>query len=399
MDLLGRYYTQQLFSDLLVSQISIEEPATILDLGAGDGALLKSAVSRWLKASFIATDIDTRSIYALTGSFPNVQIHHVDSLHTGLPQQLRISVGSVDVAVCNPPYLRLKSIKPYTSLLEKAGLPLCKKINFVTSDIVFLAQNLTLLKPTGQLGIILPDSLLTGHEFRLMRQNLLENHKLSRIIQLPENIFPKTEALTHILLIEKGSTTNGHVEIVQADSAGHCEQPLTIAAHRLIERMDHKFHLHFRSQASANPSAPTLASLNPEIRRGLVENRVLRGRRISQIHTTTLIHGCIDLCFAKPLGRKTAAKHMTAQPGDILLARVGRGCIGKVSLVTQGEAVISDCIYRIRVQPEYREPLFRLFASPEGQQWFKARSHGVCAKVISKTDLLQFPLTRLEASI
>jgi type I restriction enzyme M protein len=392
MDLLGRYYTSNLFSNLLVSNITVENPSVILELGAGGGALLDAAVKRWINASFFATDIDGESIANIKSKLPFVNLFHDNSLSLQISRKIRHLTGGADVAICNPPYLRLKDMKQYNELLVAAKLPLCKDLNFITSDIIFLAQNLTLLKTNGQLGIILPDSLITGREFIAFRQTLLENHSVSKIIQLPENIFPKTEALTHIVFIEKDTQTTDYIEILKAQRDGSCIDKVSVPSSLLVERMDFKYHAHIRSTATIAQKIATLGDFSPEIRRGSLEQKELRQLGISQVHTTTLKHANKEIVFKRRLGKKYSEKYVVAQPGDILLARVGRGCMGKVSMVKEGEAVLSDCLYRIRVAGGVEGKVFSALCSPQGQEWIKALSHGVCAKVLSKSDLLKFPI-------
>lgn len=78
-----------------------------------------------------------------------------------------------------------------------------------------------------------------------------------------------------------------------------------------------------------------------------------------------------------------------AGPGDILISRVGKRCIGKVVMVKRGYIPFSDCIYRLEV-PEYIDKSFNSLITKRGQSWLQAYAHGVCAKVISKADLLKF---------
>ncbi len=400
MDLLGRYYTNNLFSDLLVSNITVDTPSKILELGAGDGSLLKAAVNRWINASFFATDIDSKSIASLKTTLPFVNLLQDNSLNSALPRELKKIVGEIDVAICNPPYLRLKENKEYQKLFDKACLPLCKSLNFITSDIIFLAQNLTLLKKDGQLGIILPDSLITGKEFTNFRRTLLENHSVSKIIELPENIFPKTEALTHIIFIEKQASTKSHIEIFKAEIDGRCTDKISVNSSFLEERMDYKYHSHLKSYNHLDTTKiKTLNDFSPEIKRGSIEQKKLQALDIPQIHTTTLKHGNPSLAFEKKLSKNYSEKYVVAKPGDILLARVGRGCIGKVSMVKKGEAILSDCVYRIRVKKGEERKIFRAICSEKGQEWLKAISHGVCAKVLSKPDLLNFPIFLSEIEI
>ena len=58
MDLLGRYYTEQKISELLVNQLDIEFPNHILDLGVGNGSLLNAAFLKWENAYYTAVDIE-----------------------------------------------------------------------------------------------------------------------------------------------------------------------------------------------------------------------------------------------------------------------------------------------------------------------------------------------------
>ena len=62
-------------------------------------------------------------------------------------------------------------------------------MSVVTSDVIFLLHNLRLLKKGGTLGIILPDGLITGKKFQILRQSLLSNHRIEAVIQLPDNSF------------------------------------------------------------------------------------------------------------------------------------------------------------------------------------------------------------------
>ena len=220
MDNLGRYYTQELFSKLLISQFRQESPSSIIDIGVGGGSLIKAASDRWKYANFYAADIDKTMIPRTRSELPFINIYYANSLSKDIEKIIGLKIGTVDIAVCNPPFLSLKNNKKYHQLLEDANLKECISLKRLTSDIVFLAQNLRLLKDKGELGIILPDSLITSHDFEIFRQSLLINHSIRNIIELPEKIFPKTEARTHILILEKGSSTIKNVRLYISDKKG-----------------------------------------------------------------------------------------------------------------------------------------------------------------------------------
>ncbi|PWV53255.1 N-6 DNA methylase [Chitinophaga sp. S165] len=391
MDHLGRYYTQSLFSDLLISQITYNNPDTVLELGVGRGSLLRAAKSKWVDANFVAADIDLRSVEKIKHEFPEVKIVQVNSLSSSISERLKLYVGNIDVAICNPPYLNITRTAYHDKIFSKAKLSKCRELRILTSDAVFLAQNLSFLKEGGQMGIIVPDTLITGQEFKILRESLVENHTIKSIIELPTNIFPKTEAKTHILFLEKG---NGdlfqNVELYKADRFGKCIDLTLVSGEKLIDRMDFNFHSFHLNRRTVDTNSTTLESIGCEIKRGRLENKYLKAQAYPYIHTTSLEHGNPGLVIKGKIPQKILKSSLYAEPGDILLARVGKGCIGKVSMVRGGNALLSDCIYRIRVAPKYREMVFNCLASTEGQQSLKAISRGVCAKVLSLSDLMKF---------
>lgn len=393
MDHLGRYYTQSLFSDLLISQITYNNPDTILELGVGGGSLLRAAKSKWIDANFIAADIDLRSVEKIMGEFPEVKIIKGNSLSSSISERLKLYVGNIDVAICNPPYLNINRTAFHEKIFSKAKLSRCKDLRILTSDAVFLAQNLSFLKKGGQMGIILPDTLITGQDFKILRESLVENHTIKRIIELPTNIFPKTEAKTHILILEKGNgNLSQNVELYKADKSGKCIDVTIASGDKLINRMDFNFHSFHLNGRVINRQEATLESMGCEIKRGRLENKYLKSQKHPYIHTTNLEHGNSHLTVKGKIPQKLLSKSLCAEEGDILLARVGRGCIGKVSMVGNGNALLSDCIYRLRVAPKYRDIVFKSLVSLEGQLSLKAIARGVCAKVLSLNDLRNFKI-------
>jgi type I restriction enzyme M protein len=366
MDKLGRYYTADAFSNLLINQFSNETPKSIIDLGVGGGSLIKAAINRWVNASYFAVDIDKKSIFNLQNELPFVNSFHLNTLQVEISDKLKLPKGAADIAICNPPYLKIKNKVSYDSLFDEAKLSQCKNLKILTSDMIFLAKNLQLLKDNGELGIILPDSLLTGKDYIHLRSAILKEHNLKAVIELPERIFSRTEALTHILLIEKSGESKSKTPLFLADKTGQIIDEIEVRSSLLNERMDFKYHLFNKTHKELKDSGDFF------------------------VHTTDIISKKANQALKNHV--KKNSKYLLTQKGDILLARVGRGCTGKVCLISRGKAPISDCVYRIRVASKYRYKVWNSLVSDMGQNWLKANCHGVCAKVISKNDLLRFPL-------
>jgi tRNA1(Val) A37 N6-methylase TrmN6 len=388
MNDLAQFNTNGIFSQLLVRQITQTNPVTIIDLGVGDGSLTRAAVERWRNANFYAVDIDRKCTAKIERDFPFVKVNNLNSLIISLDKKLVLNRGTIDVALCNPPYLQLQHQLKYSKMLIHADLDRCIELKKITSDILFLAQNLQFLRNGGELGIILPDSLVTGHEFRIFRENLLAKHKVKGIIELPDKVFLKTEARTHILLIEKGGQTAPIIPVYRANNNGECTDVIEIPSPKLVHRMDFGFHLW--QIKNSTPTKRTLNDIGAEIKRGTVYNCILKKTRQPFFHTTNFKSGSPSNS-SNQIGA-SYKKQVTAKRGDIIIARVGKRCLNKVMMVKSKEFIISDCIYRIRVDLKFRKLVFQAFNSCSGQEWIKSNAHGVCAQVISKIDLFNFPV-------
>ncbi|MCU0286948.1 MAG: N-6 DNA methylase [Acidobacteria bacterium] len=388
MEPLGRFYTTDPISQLLVSRFSQDSPRHILDIGAGDGSLLNAAYNRWQNATFHAADIDPASIATISLHLPFVRLQKVDGLSPGLNRKMSLKVNSVDIAICNPPYLRAKNTNETMKILREAGFLNSLQLKRLTSDIIFLAQNLLLLKEGGELGIILPDSIFSGHEFTCLREDIITNNKINAVIQLPDKIFSKTEARTHILLLEKNGKPNRLTALYQADNLGKLTAPLYISMEQAVKRMDYSYYCWKNQQKHAGAHSH-LGDLGVEIKRGRSSKKVLQNSGIKFFHTSSFP---VSSLFVK-LESHYIPGEVMAESGDILISRVGKRCIGRVAVVESGAQVISDCVYRLRTQLEYKETIWKALVSPEGKQWFQANAHGVCARCLSKKNLLTFPIS------
>ena len=373
---------------MMVSLFQQDTPNRVIDLGVGHGSLLYAAYNRYNKADFYAADIDKKVISKISEQLPFVNALHIDGLSKGLSKQMKLKIGSVDIAVCNPPYYRLDKTTELKDLFNKIGLKNSTKLIKFTSDIVFLAQNLQMLKKGGELGIILPDSAFTGHEFAVLREDLLTNHNIRGIIQLPDKIFKKTEARTHILLMEKCGQIQKRIPIYQSDFFGNIGEAVNISTDDLLYRMDHSYYA-WKELNKYSDDIMTLGDLNVAIKRGHKTKKYLQGKNIPFFHTTSFPS---DIKTKINLKNSPVFDDVSTEPGDILIARVGKRCIGKVAMVNSGNQVISDCVYRVRAPKKHRSRIFRELISDKGQQWLRIIAHGVCAQVISKRDLLHFPL-------
>ncbi|MBZ0093292.1 MAG: SAM-dependent methyltransferase [Sulfuricellaceae bacterium] len=305
-----------------------------------------------------------------------------------LPAKLGLEEGQADVAVCNPPYLPATDIPGVHEILRAVDLHQCVSAKRVTTEIVFIAQNLRLLRPGGELAVIVPDGLATHHHYADLRQALCECHGLYRVIQLPDRFFAQTEARTHILYLRKQAGTANEIRLAGAATDGGLTEDVVISPSLARTRLDYSFHSY---AAAYNSTVITLRDLGAEVMRGLFTHKECQSDKLPFFHTTD---------FKRfPKGRVAypiyadLAERWTAQAGDFLIPRVGARCLHYSARVVSGHPVMTDCVYRIRVAPQWRQAVWKALSSTEGIRWRQQAGHGVCARVLSKEMLLEFPVS------
>lgn len=400
----GRYYTSPEVSRSLIERISVPKPKLVLELGSGSGALCAAAASRWQDARLITVDTDKCASKRPSAHSPGRYAQHShfvhDALDQNLPSKVGLRLGTVDVAVCNPPYIRPRWRAGFGSILEDAGLSgALTSLHDAGADLLFLAQNLRLLRRKGKLGLILPDGLVTAERFAGVRRVLLRQHLIEQVVQLPRGVFKGTEAQTYLAVLSKMAGETDQLTLREMGPDGQVSSAVDVPQELAAKRMDYSFH----AQASSGQRLKggyrrmLLGDALTDLIRGSICSSEIEGFPTPVFHLGD---------FAKPAGENAirivpkrftlsdrAAKMVSqnarlAWPGDILLARVGRNLQDRLALVVHGPCVISDCIFALRATDEHRERLYMFLDSDGGRHLLAASAHGVAARFLSKRNLL-----------
>ena len=392
-DPLGRYYTSNIVGRTLVCKMNLESPKIIMDLGVGDGALSLEAAKLWSAARFVTVDIDNDIKHR--NSIVNNYHHTHDVLSSQLHTQIGLALESVDGAICNPPYIRPSWQNDFAEILEDAGLSgAFSSIHDVSADILFIAQNLRFLRPSGRLGLILPDGVIAGQKYTQLRKILLTQHKIERVIELPRRIFRKTDAKAHIVILTKKEKSDEPVIIERMGSDGSLSSPLYIPISTAIRRLDYSY---LESQQLVNSTTRfLLGDVCNVLSRGQLSSVDVRGSTVKIFHSTDFPPITDNLCPAVPKifliskAISTTLNTVIAQAGDILMCRVGRNLEQKICYVPKGNVALSDCVYKLQVKKECRQAVMDYLCGDTGRSRLNALAHGVGAKYLSKVDLLNF---------
>ena len=401
----GRYYTSPIVSRSLIERIDVATPELLLELGSGSGSLCTAAATRWRDAKLVTVDVDQNALRAPDGGKLESARRHShfvhDVLDSALSDKIGLALGTVDVAVCNPPYIRPRWRSDFGKILEDAGLSgALASIHDAGADLLFLAQNLRLLRKHGKLGLILPDGLITADRFSGVRETLLRQHRVEQVVQLQRGVFKGTEAQTYLVVLSKNAGETNQVVLRHMGVDGQLSAPIEILQDAAVKRLDFNFH----ARAVA-PQSKVEGEMQMTVRQVLTE--VVRGTICSSaiLNFPTPVFHLGD--FSKPSGEhavrivpkrfalgKQIAQKMSknarlALPGDILLARVGRSLEERLALVVHGPCIISDCIFALRTTGEHRERLYRFFESDLGRHALASSAHGVAARFLSKHNLFE----------
>lgn len=391
-DPLGRYYTNSAVGSLLVKSMRLACPNTVVDLGAGDGVLVGEAAKVWKSSRFITVDIDTNARSAMLPQLDSHKFtHHItDVLDFTLTERLGLQKVGADAALCNPPYLRPKWNKHFFEILEDAGLShIFSRMSELPADLLFIAQNLRLLRDNGRLGLILPDSIISGEKFMSFRKTLVQKHRVERVIELPRRIFRKTDAKAHILVLAKNGKTSDLITIQRLNENGVLSKQLKFPADYAEKRLDYSYIVQARHYDSFE--LRKIKDVAISVSRGSLSSADRNHVNFPVFHTTDFSTNNDSTPYKSRLSCKAIKTDtgIIASPGDILVARVGRNLCQKVCMVRSGMVVISDCILLLKVVPEYREAVLAYLRSESGRIALEAASHGVGAKFLTKQSLLE----------
>ncbi|MGI6163978.1 MAG: N-6 DNA methylase [Bacillota bacterium] len=133
-------------------------------------------------------------------------------------------IGKVDLIITNPPF----GAEFEFSSLDKEKFPILAKIadkkTIINSELAMLDRCLTLLKPGGNLVIVLPDSVVSAKGiYEQFRSELINNYEIKSTIELPAVTFAQagTRTKTVILYIKKSEPQLARIAMAVCNDVGY----------------------------------------------------------------------------------------------------------------------------------------------------------------------------------
>jgi type I restriction enzyme M protein len=206
----------------------------------------------------------------------------------------------------------------------------------VDAALVFLAQNLRVLHANGTLGIILPDTLACAAKYQLFREKLLSRYCVHRAIRLTRYSFKNTDALAHIVIISKGRGNSGVVSLERMPTSGEDVPEVKVDLGQAAKRLDYLYHSQPKKPIRRHHVRTRLGDVCDSIARGTITSAERSKLTFPVVHTSDLnernARQWCDLRAYSPQPSFFSDRYLVrAQPGDILVARVGRNLDEKYS--------------------------------------------------------------------
>lgn len=380
-----QFFTPRKYSNIMINYLEMDEPIKVIDLAMGECSLLIEAQKKWTNSEFYGNDIDLECCQKIDEQSLNIKYFNKDVFEFDLIDYILKKVGKVDLCLGNPPFYVIEQNNDTKKILSFFNLNIYNRGKTIPAEIIFILQCLRILKDDGVLSLILPDGFFVNKALSYFREFLINNYTIQKVIELPKNIFKKTEAKTHILILKNDKPLSKRIKLIYQET----NDEINILGVDAIKRMDFSYYKNLFNVKNHKK----LSELEIDFIRGKSKFQIKEFKDEHILHTTNFRTTNSFKSKLKTVNQLSKYPDKIAIPGDIILARVGSSCVGKVGLVESGFFLITDCVFVIRVKDEeLRKKVYDSLNSANGQEWIKSHSKGVAARHITLEDIKKFPI-------
>lgn len=234
------YYTNSDdITSYMVNKLNVEDSDIILEPAAGEGVFIDKILQKNKRIQIDALDINLQAIQILETKYNNlpsvsvsssntlfdhnaveypntqIKIKQTDTLFDDEIDFFSMTGGYYSKIIGNPPYGAWQDYDKRTQLKKKYPEQYVKE-----TYSLFLLRSLSVLKESGRLTFIIPDTFLFLNMHTQLREILLTNSKIEEILIFPSKFFPGVSfgySNLSIITLEKASRAaclNNTVKII-----------------------------------------------------------------------------------------------------------------------------------------------------------------------------------------
>ena len=214
----GQYFTPRVLIQVIIACMRLKPKRTIIDPACGTGGFLLGAyefiqnhyrlnakVQQFLRhKTFSGNEIvpTTRRLCLMNLFLKNIGSHQKEIVISSQDALQEIPKERYDYVLANPPFGQKRSLGTLSQKKDYYHRP-DFWVKTASKPLNFLQHIKTLLKPTGQAAVIVPDNVLfEGGAASMVRRKLLETTDLHTILRLPAGIFYRAGVKTNVLFFD-----------------------------------------------------------------------------------------------------------------------------------------------------------------------------------------------------
>jgi type I restriction enzyme M protein len=441
----GQFFTPQNAMALVVALIDPKPGEKVIDPACGAGGFL-STTARHLMANGASPDVIGKSLWGIDkdrylaqlaysrlslATLSPAKVFCGDSLAWSFEQPsagVEEMRGKFDVVLTNPPF-GVKIVSASADVQESFDLGYqwipdkrdgeLAKTNVLQANVppqvLFIERALSLLHPGGRMGIVVPESLISGKRYRFVVQYIRDNALLKAVIGMPETLFKSsgkggTHTKTCLLVLEKKTgqrPKQGPIFMAEVQWCGHDSRGRNIGRDELPMVAEN-----YRSAGKTSATPNHLGYLVPidEVTENILAPRYYNPDVLAELSRLKKSHelvqlgeliesGLIEIGTGDEVGKmaygtgeipfvrtsdisnweiKLDPKHGVSEEvykgvsgkqdvreGDILMVRDGTYLIGTCALITQYDTriVFQSHFYKLRITDTKRLSPYLLLAA------------------------------------
>lgn len=386
-DSYGQVFTPSAVADLLIRSLPVPAGgvSSLLDLGAGQGALTDAAQRAHPAARATLLELDPVLVRGLTQKAKRNRRVVQDDLLGGQWRPTTVP----NWILSNPPFGHMAVTAALASEVAQSALGFEPEGMWLRGDVAFLVKAWNMAAKGTSLGFIVASPILCDPIYAGIRNTLARELGQLIVTQLPEKVFGRVEVYAHIITGRKAAVRKRGILLRKATVEGQIVDELVIDQAAARASLDIDYHRTIeRLGMDLSDMRETLSSTGALITRGSRSNADYKRLGLEAFHTTDLdVHGGdVHLTGGEPTG------HQIARTGDMLIARVGSRCIARQARVDGGAGPYTESVYRVTVPPQYRQRVWNTLSSSFGTEWRLAHAAGSCAKHLTVQTLALMPL-------
>lgn len=371
---LEQYYTEEGIGERLASMLPPMTPRQCVELSAGEGALLLPVIRKWPSVKITTCELDPLNVSKLKSSFKGDH-YNIDVLSESFEGVFRGKFSRFDFAVSNPPFSWRKLSSYDISILEIFGLRDVFSGSRIRSEVLFVLQYLRLMAESACVAFILPELIVCSSVFAKFRSRLLSFCNVVAVAEIGSGAFKGTEAKTYILILRKSESVDSF--------------PYTNVFGVPVLKQQSDFCLGLNELNIE--CQPYSDSDDFSIKRGQFSGKECKSIGLPFYHTSGFSNSAKGVV---PIPLKTnvilGKKVLIATKGDILISRVGSRVVGRAVVVEEGEYLVSDCVFRVRLPSSVSPKVFLEYWMQNCFPRVVSGARGTCAKYITVQDLTAY---------